>query len=319
MERLTIEKPIRLIELFAGIGSQAMALRNIGANFEKYLICEWWVQAFASYKAIHFADDQTDYSEEKTKEELVSILHELGISNDGKEPMKLEQIQKKPEKWLRETYNNIRATKNIVNIVAAAGSDLKVVDTDKYTYILTYSFPCQDLSVAGKMRGMDKGSGTRSGMLWEVERLLGEMDELPQVLLMENVPQVMQKKNMHNFLAWQQFLESKGYKNYAQILNAKDYGVAQNRQRAFMVSILGDYSYEFPDPIPLTKTMADYLEPEVDESYYVDSEKADKLIIELMESGRLKKEVSNTVRGGGRGSLDRHQWDMVVEGEKQDE
>lgn len=299
MERLTIEKPIRLIELFAGIGSQAMALRNIGANFEKYLICEWWVQAFASYKAIHFADDQTDYSEEKTKEELISILHELGISNDGKEPMKLEQIQKKPEKWIRETYNNIRATKNIVNIVAAAGSDLKVVDTDKYTYILTYSFPCQDLSVAGKMRGMDKGSGTRSGMLWEVERLLGEMDELPQVLLMENVPQVMQKKNMHNFLAWQQFLESKGYKNYAQILNAKDYGVAQNRQRAFMVSILGDYSYEFPDPIPLTKTMADYLEPEVDESYYVDSEKADKLIIELMESGRLKKEVSNTVRGGG--------------------
>lgn len=202
MEQLTIEKPIRLIELFAGIGSQAMALRNIGANFEKYLICEWWVQAFASYKAIHFADDQTDYSEEKTKEELISILHELGISNDGKEPMKLEQIQKKPEKWLRETYNNIRATKNIVNIVAAAGSDLKVVDTDKYTYILTYSFPCQDLSVAGKMRGMDKGSGTRSGMLWEVERLLGEMDELPQVLLMENVPQVMQKKNMHNFLAW---------------------------------------------------------------------------------------------------------------------
>nr|DAU50058.1 MAG TPA: Cytosine specific methyltransferase [Caudoviricetes sp.] len=290
MEQLTIEKPIRLIELFAGIGSQAMALRNIGANFEKYLICEWWVQAFASYKAIHFADDQTDYSEEKTKEELISILHELGISNDGKEPMKLEQIQKKPEKWLRETYNNIRATKNIVNIVAAAGSDLKVVDTDKYTYILTYSFPCQDLSVAGKMRGMDKGSGTRSGMLWEVERLLGEMDELPQVLLMENVPQVMQKKNMHNFLAWQQFLESKGYKNYAQILNAKDYGVAQNRQRAFMVSILGDYSYEFPDPIPLTKTMADYLELEVDESYYVDSEKADKLIIELMESGRLKKD-----------------------------
>lgn len=299
MEQLTIEKPIRLIELFAGIGSQAMALRNIGANFEKYLICEWWVQAFASYKAIHFADDQTDYSEEKTKEELISILHELGISNDGKEPMKLEQIQKKPEKWLRETYNNIRATKNIVNIVAAAGSDLKVVDTDKYTYILTYSFPCQDLSVAGKMAGMDKGSGTRSGMLWEVERLLGEMDELPQVLLMENVPQVMQKKNMHNFLAWQQFLQSKGYKNYAQILNAKDYGVAQNRQRAFMVSILGDYSYEFPDQIPLTKTMADYLEPEVDESYYVDSEKADKLIIELIESGRLKKEVSNTVRGGG--------------------
>lgn len=312
VEKLQIKTPIRLIELFAGVGSQAMALRNIGANFERYLICEWWVQAFASYRAIHEGDDVTDYSEGLGKAELIDILYNLGISNDGKDPMTLEQIKRKPEKWLRETYNNIKATRNLVNIMAAAGSDLKVVDTDKYTYILTYSFPCQDLSVAGKMAGMDKGSGTRSGMLWEVERLLGEMDELPQVLLMENVPQVMQKKNMHNFLAWQQFLESKGYKNYAQMLNAKDYGVAQNRQRAFMVSILGDYSYEFPEPIALTKTMADYLEPEVDERFYVNSEKAEQLIVDLVESGKLDKECSNTVRGGGRGSLDRHQWDMVA-------
>lgn len=290
MEQLSIKKPIRLIELFAGIGSQAMALRNIGANFEKYLICEWWVQAFASYKAIHFGEDKTDYSEGISQRELIDILFKYGISNDGKDPMTLEQIGKKPEKWLRTTYNNIKATKNIVNIMAAAGSDLKVVDTDKFTYILTYSFPCQDLSVAGKMAGMDKGSGTRSGMLWEVERLLGEMDELPQVLLMENVPQVMQKKNMHNFLAWQQFLESKGYKNYAQILNAKDYGVAQNRQRAFMVSVLGEYSFEFPKPVLLTKTMEDYLEPEVDESFYVNSEKAEQLIVDLIESGRLKED-----------------------------
>lgn len=289
MEPLKIRGPIRLIELFAGIGSQAMALRNIGADFEKYLICEWWVQAVASYKAIHFADDDTDYSEGIIKTELIDILFEYGISNDGKEPMAKEQIQKKPEKWLRDTYNNIRATHNIVNIMAAAGKDLKVVDTDRYTYILTYSFPCQDLSVAGKMAGMDKGSGTRSGMLWEVERLLGEMEELPQILLMENVPQVMQARNMHNFKAWQQFLEGKGYKNYAQFLNAKDYGVAQNRQRAFMVSVLGDFSFEFPEPVPLNKTMADYLEPEVDESFYVDSEKANQLIVDLVESGKLER------------------------------
>lgn len=289
MEPLKIRGPIRLIELFAGIGSQAMALRNIGADFEKYLICEWWVQAVASYKVIHFADDDTDYSEGIIKTELIDILFEYGISNDGKEPMAKEQIQKKPEKWLRDTYNNIRATHNIVNIMAAAGKDLKVVDTDRYTYILTYSFPCQDLSVAGKMAGMDKGSGTRSGMLWEVERLLGEMEELPQILLMENVPQVMQARNMHNFKAWQQFLEGKGYKNYAQFLNAKDYGVAQNRQRAFMVSVLGDFSFEFPEPVPLNKTMADYLEPEVDESFYVDSEKANQLIVDLVESGKLER------------------------------
>lgn len=289
MEPLKIRGPIRLIELFAGIGSQAMALRNIGADFEKYLICEWWVQAVASYKAIHFADDNTDYSEAISKTELIDTLFEYGISNDGKEPMAREQIQKKPEKWLRDTYNNIKATHNIVNIMAAAGKDLKVVDTDRYTYILTYSFPCQDLSVAGKMAGMDKGSGTRSGMLWEVERLLGEMEELPQILLMENVPQVMQARNMHNFKAWQQFLEGKGYKNYAQFLNAKDYGVAQNRQRAFMVSVLGDFSFDFPEPVPLDKTMADYLENEVDESFYVNSEKANQLIVDLAESGKLER------------------------------
>lgn len=287
MDRLEIHKPIRLIELFSGIGSQAMALRNIGADFEKYLTCEWQVQAVASYKAIHFEDDSTDYSAGMTKEELTETLHKLGISNDGKKPMEAAQIRKKPEGWLRDTYNNIRATNNIVNIMSAKGADLKVVDTDKYTYILTYSFPCQDLSVAGKMLGMDKGAGTRSGMLWEVERLLKEMEELPQILLMENVPQVMQKKNMHNFKEWKEFLESKGYRNYAQILNAKDYGVPQNRQRAFMISVLGDYEYKFPEPVPLKKTMEDCLEEEVDEQFYVDSAKTREMVAEMIESGRL--------------------------------
>lgn len=300
MEKLLINNKIRLIELFAGVGSQAMALRNIGADFEHYLTCEWWVQPIASYKAIHMPDDNKNYSATYNKEELINMLFELGISTDGKNPMTRGQITRKPEKWLRETYNNIIATHNIVNITKAAGSDLRIKDTDKYTYIMTYSFPCQDLSVAGKMAGMDKGAGTRSGMLWEVERLLDEITELPQILLMENVPQVMQKKNMHNFLAWQQFLESKGYRNYAQLLNAKDYGVAQNRQRAFMVSILGDYDYEFPKPIPLTKVMADYLEQEVPENYYVNSEKAEQLIVDLIESGKLDKQISNTVRGGQR-------------------
>lgn len=210
-----------------------------------------------------------------------------------------DKIRKKPEWWLREVYNNIWATKNLVNIQNITGDDLGVVETDKYTYIVTYSFPCQDLSVAGKMAGMDKGSGTRSGMLWEVERLLDEMRELPQILLMENVPQVMQRKNLHNFEAWQEFLTGKGYKNYAKILNAKDFGIPQNRQRAYMVSILGDYDYQFPEETPLEKTMDDLLEDEVEEKFYVNSEAADGLITELIQSGRLEKKVSKTIRGGG--------------------
>lgn len=104
---------------------------------------------------------------------------------------------------------------------------------------------------------------------------------------------------------------SKGYKCYTQILNAKDYGVAQNRERCFMVSILGDYNYKFPQPIPLDKTMKDYLEDEVDEKYYINSEKAQKLIKDLRESGQLDG-ISKTVRGG-RGSVDRHHWDAVLQ------
>lgn len=298
MQPYKIDKPIRLIELFAGIGSQAMALRNLGADFTTYRTCEWWIQPNASYKTIHCADDTKDYSADFSKEQIAEKLSRWGISNNGKEPMAEDKIRKKPEWWLREVYNNIWATKNLVNIQNITGDDLGVVETDKYTYIVTYSFPCQDLSVAGKMAGMDKGSGTRSGMLWEVERLLDEMKELPQILLMENVPQVMQRKNLHNFEAWQEFLTGKGYKNYAKILNAKDFGIPQNRQRAYMVSILGDYDYQFPEEIPLEKTMDDLLEDEVEEKFYVNSESADGLITELIQSGRLEKSVKNHKRGG---------------------
>lgn len=230
-----IRKPIRLIELFAGVGSQAMALRDLGADFEHYRVVEFDKYAIASYNAIH----GTDFL-----------------------PMDITKI---------------------------SGKDLGIFETERFTYILTYSFPCQDLSVAGKQKGMTKGSGTRSGLLWEVERLLNEAENLPQVLLMENVPQVHSNANMSDFQKWINFLSSKGYSNYWQDLNAKNYGVAQNRNRCFMVSILGDYRYEFPKPIPLTKTMKDYLEDEVDEKYYINSEKAQQLIGKLNADGTIRQ------------------------------
>ena len=236
-KKFKIEKPIRLIELFAGIGSQAMALRDLGTDFEHYKVVEFDKYAIKSYNAIH----GTDF-----------------------EPMDITKI---------------------------IGSDLGITDTDKYCYIMTYSFPCQDLSVAGKQKGMKKGSGTRSGLLWEVERLLNEVENLPQVLLMENVPQVHSKANMPDFQKWIDFLESKGYSNYWQDLNAKNYGVAQNRNRCFMVSILGDYTYNFPNPIPLEKTMKDYLEDEVDDKYYINNEKAQKLIQKLIDNGTLANTI----------------------------
>lgn len=135
--------------------------------------------------------------------------------------------------------------------------------------LIRFHRACQDLSKAGLGKGMEKGSGTRSGMLWEVERILDECEELPQVLLMENVPDVIGTKNIKHFSNWLEKLESLGYKCFWQVLNGKDYGVPQNRERCFMVSILGDYCYEFPEPIKLEKRLKDLLEDEVDEKFYL--------------------------------------------------
>lgn len=140
---------------------------------------------------------------------------------------------------------------------------------------------------------MKKGSGTRSGLLWEVERILKEIrdgeGELPQILFMENVPQVHANANMGDFQNWIDFLTSLGYVSYWQDLNAKNYGVAQNRERCFMFSFLGEYNYHFPQPIPLKKKLKDYLEDDVDEKYYINNEKSEKLIKQLIENGTLPK------------------------------
>ncbi len=293
-----INKPVRLIELFAGVGSQAMALRDLGVDFEHYRISEWEVNANRSYKAIHNPNDNTDYSKKFEKFKwLARVLYEYGISVDGKTRLTLKEIRNRGEKWCRQTYNEFRENRNIGSIANAHALDLRIVDTDKFCYIMTYSFPCQDLSVAGKQKGMTKGSDTRSGLLWEVERLMNECSELPQVLLMENVPQVHSKANMPDFQKWIDFLESRGYSNYWQDLNAKDYGVAQNRDRCFMVSLLGEWNYKFPQPIALERKLKDCLEDEVDEKYYINGEKTQKLIRTLIENGTLQNDCDYEMDG----------------------
>jgi len=270
-----ITKPIRLIEFFAGYGSQALALKYLGVPFEHWKICEWAVKSIQAYKDIHFTDNDTDYTiagklgvaEEWIKE----WLYKKGISSNYNEPMTKQQIDRLNKEQVKIIYNNIQATHNLVNIQQVKGKDLEIVDTDKYEYILTYSFPCQDLSLAGKGKGMSDTS-TRSGMLWEVERILTECKELgtlPQILLMENVPQVHGADNVQDFNKWQLRLEELGYKNYWQDLIATDYGIPQTRNRCFMISILGDYSYTFPKPIKLEKKLKDLLENNVDEKYFL--------------------------------------------------
>lgn len=280
-----INKPIRLIELFAGYGSQALALKYLGVEFEHWKICEWAVKSIQAYKDVHFGEDKIDYSSEFSIIEINNFLYNCGISRDYNRPMTYNEI-KKNSKNSRHIFNNIIATRNLVNIQQIEGKDLDIVDTDKFTYILTYSFPCQDLSLAGKRKGMSDTS-TRSGMLWEVERILCECKELgnmPEVLLMENVPQVHGTKNVDDFNKWQLKLEELGYKNYCKDLIATDYGIPQTRNRCFMISILGDYNYSFPKRQPLKLKLMDVLEKEVDDKYLI-SPRTVKCFLTQKENG----------------------------------
>lgn len=293
-------KPIRLIELFGGYGSQALALKYLGIQFGHYKLSEWAVKSIQAYKDMHFANDNTDYSKDMTVAEVKAWFYGGRISRDYNVPMTDEEIDRLSEKQVRKIYNNMQATHNLGSITQIKAEDLAVVDTDKYCYIMTYSFPCQDLSNAGQQKGMTKGSGTRSGMLWEVERLLGEMTERPQILLMENVPQVVGSTGIKDFAQWLAFLEELGYKNYWQLMNAKDYGIPQNRNRCFMVSLLGDYYYSFPKPQKLTARLKDFLDKKVDEKYYL----SDKTVEMFIEHTRKQQEKGNGFKfeptsGGG--------------------
>lgn len=270
-EQFKIDKPIRLIELFAGYGSQALALKYLGVNFKHHKISEWAVKSIQAYKDLHFGDDNTDYSQGHTVEEIREFLYGR-ISFDYNTPATNERINKLKESEIRTIFNNMVATNNLGSITAIKGEELRITDTDKYCYVLTYSFPCQDLSSAGKGAGMGRDSGTRSGLLWQVERLLKETPNKPNVLIMENVPEVIGTKNIKHFSQWVEFLDGLGYKSKWEVLNGKDFGIAQNRARLFMVSVLGDYYYEMPTGHKLERRLKDFLDKSVDESYYLKDE-----------------------------------------------
>lgn len=203
------ERPLRLVELFAGIGSQTQALKNIGVPHRVAAISEIDKYAVKSYEAMH---------------------------GDANNLGDIREIQSLPP------------------------ADL-----------WTYSFPCQDISVAGKLGGIK--DGTRSGLLYEVERLLRTADEertLPKYLLLENVKNLVGKRFRADFDKWLEFLSSLGYTNYWKVLNARDYGIPQNRERVFCVSIRGEHKpFMFPEKQELKLRLRDMLDEQVDEKYYL--------------------------------------------------
>jgi DNA (cytosine-5)-methyltransferase 1 len=142
--------------------------------------------------------------------------------------------------------------------------------------LFTYSFPCTDISNAGEQAGLTEGSGTRSSLLWECRKAI--QIKRPKYLLMENVPALVGKKFLPQLNKWQAELEAYGYTNFTKTLNAKDFGTPQNRNRVFMVSILGDANFEFPQPFELTCRLKDVLDAVVDEKYYISDEKMQAML-----------------------------------------
>lgn len=194
--------------------------------------------------------------------------------------------------------------------------DITQIERLDYADLWTYSSPCQDFSTAGKQKGIYNADGslTRSGLLKHVERLLTDsvlFGTQPKYLLMENVKGLVSKKFKPDFLKWLDKLEQLGYNNYWQVLNAKDYGVPQNRERVFVVSIRKDVDtkgYKFPEKIPLTRKLKDVLESVVDEKYYL-SDKAVKGFLKhnsnhIGKTGfvwkpKTKDDIANTLRANG--------------------
>lgn len=192
-------------------------------------------------------------------------LYNLGVNH---EVVAISEI----DKFAIKSYEAIWGkTPNLGDI-----SKLKAEDIPDHD-LFTYSFPCTDLSVAGRRKGMEKGSGTSSSLLWECERVIHH--KRPKYLLLENVKNLVGKKFKPYFDEWLTWLETQGYTNYWQILNAKDYGAPQNRERVFVVSVLGeDIGYTFPEKVSLQTKLKDVLEKDVEDKYYLSQELQDRFV-----------------------------------------
>lgn len=237
---------LRVFEAFSGYGSQSMALKRLGIDFEV-----------------------------------------VGISEI--------------DKYAIQAYNSVHGeTKNYGDISKINWNDVPDFD------FLTYSFPCTDISSAGQQKGLEEGSGTRSSLLWECRKAIET--KKPKYLMMENVKALTSKKFMPYLKMWMNYLSELGYSNYAQVLNAKDYGVPQNRERVFVVSVKGKSDFSFLEPFILDRNLESILDNNIEEGFYlnddavrIDNPVNEKMLVKYTRDkkvvvvGRRLSSTSNTV------------------------
>ena len=255
---------LRVFEAFAGYGSQRMALRNLKIPFKVVGISEIEKDVLLSYAAIHtkFLEkrkQKTNITDEKAQE-MIADLEAKNV------PLDYKTFQNKArslsEQELRDFYLANKLCNNFGDIRTIDPRNLPDFD------LFTYSFPCQDISVAGYQHGLKQDSGTRSSLLWEYCKIIET--KKPKYLMMENVKNLVGRNHKYNFDRFLSYLSSLGYKNHWGVLNAKDYGVPQHRERVFCISILGENNkFQFPSPVPLKNTLQDLLEEKVSDKFYL--------------------------------------------------
>jgi DNA (cytosine-5)-methyltransferase 1 len=235
---------LRVFETFAGIGAQHKALERLLkknlVNYEMVATSEWDIDAIICYDAIHHGNIKNLDALYKDMFKEISpytILEGHTFSSDGKVP--ISNLARLSEAKLKRLAIAFTRNKNVGSIVEV--DPINIPDHD----ILTYSFPCQDLSIAsmGRGKGMSKEANSRSGLLWEIERILKglkEQNRLPKYLLLENVTAMLNANNIDQYNLWLEELEKMGYKTNTFKFNALDFGVPQVRKRVFAVSVLGE-------------------------------------------------------------------------------
>lgn len=321
-------KTFSMIELFSGIGAQERSLRQLKIPYRIINTCDCEKDAVLSYATMRFNIDEAMKTYQfPTQDKMIEELQSKNLGYDfikGKHTIS----SRTPINKLKQYYIADKLSNNL--------GDISKVERLPYADMVTYSFPCTDLSVAGRGEGMVNKcscgyswpidfsnnseslicpscgakvqSSTRSGLLGQVQRLLDiskKENTLPKYLLLENVKNLVGKKFKPQFDAWIRWLDSIGYNTYYQVLNSKHYGISQNRERIFAVSIrkdIDDGKFKFPEQIPLTTRLKDILEKNVDEKYYLSGDKVESILANFIErqneaSGINLKDQATTFDG----------------------
>lgn len=295
--------------LFSGIGCQERGFENSGLfNIEVLNTSDINKESVLSYAAIHCGmtnETVEKYNDYPSREEMAQYLTDINLGYEPEKNKKFDwfKLVKKKSNDIEKYWLACKLTNNL--------GDISRIDELPYADFWTCSFPCTDISVAGKMKGLDPDSGTRSSLLWENIKLLKRAKDnntLPKYIMVENVKNLVSKKFIEHFNNLISVFDDLGFNTYWSVLNGKDCGVPQNRERVFVIAIRKDIdngTFDFPKPFDTGIRLIDVLEENVDEKYYL-SEKSQKRF-KVTDESFLNNIIGSTETQSGK----IHQKDVV--------